>query len=94
MDVKQKELIFLGASVSAHCFPCFDYHLEQARKLGIAESEIQEAVRAGFMVMNGAGQKMSEKIKAVLTGILLQDNDSCTDIQSKKNTRLTPMIHL
>jgi hypothetical protein len=30
MNVRVKELVFLGASVSAHCFPCFDYHLGRA----------------------------------------------------------------
>ncbi len=32
MDIKMKELVSLGSSVSAHCLPCFDYHLEQARE--------------------------------------------------------------
>ena len=44
MDVKLKELVSLDASGSAHCFPCFDYHLKQARKLGICEEEIQESI--------------------------------------------------
>ena len=71
MDIHMKELVALGASVSAHCFPCFEFHLEEARKLGISEEDIQEAVRVGFTVMNGAGEKMSDKIKEVLTGISL-----------------------
>ena len=66
MDEKIKELIALGASVSAHCFPCLDYHLEQAKNMGIPEKDIHEAVRIGQMVMNGAGQKMREKIKTDL----------------------------
>ncbi len=61
----------LGTSASAHFFPCFDFHLEEARKLGICEEDIQEAVRVGFTVMNGAGEKMRDKIKEVLTGISL-----------------------
>jgi AhpD family alkylhydroperoxidase len=92
MDTKLKELVFLGASVSAHCFPCFDYHLEQAKKLGIGEADIQESVKAGFMVMNGAGDKMKEKIKETLPGISLEGNESCSNNPRKKKTRLAPVI--
>ncbi len=84
MDAKLRELVSLGASVSAHCFPCFEYHLEQARKLGISEEEIQEAIQAGFMVMNGAGRKMLEKIKSAIPGISLQGDENCLDSQKKK----------
>ncbi len=84
MDIKSKELVALGASVSAHCFPCFDFHLEEARKLGICEEDIQETVRVGFGVMNGAGEKMWIKIKKIMTGISLEDNESCTNSPEKK----------
>ena len=92
MDTKSKELVFLGASVSAHCFPCFDYHLEQARKLGICEEDIQESIQAGFMVMNGAGDKMKEKIKATLPGISLVEDESCSNNPGKKKIRLSPVV--
>jgi len=92
MDVKLRELISLGASVSAHCFPCFDYHLEHARKLGICEEEIQEAIRVGFMVMNGSGQKMWEKIKDTLPGVSLKENESCSDRKRMKKTRHFSMV--
>ena len=84
MDVKQKELVSLGASVSAHCFPCFDFHLQEARKLGIDEEDIREAVRAGFMVMNGAGDKMWEKIREILSGMTLEKELSCSNKMGKE----------
>jgi AhpD family alkylhydroperoxidase len=79
MDMKLRELISLGASVSAHCFPCFDYHLEQTRKLGIDEDDIKEAIRSGFMVMNGAGDKMCEKIRNTLPEFSITKNESCSN---------------
>lgn len=66
MDVEKKELIALGASLSAHCVSCFDSHLRAARRLGISEEDIQEAVRIGFVVMNGSEDKMREEIKEIL----------------------------
>lgn len=79
MDGKTKELIAIGASVSAHCFPCLDYRLEEASKLGISSREIHQAVKAGIMVMNGASQKMVERIKALLPEIAARGNESCCD---------------
>lgn len=92
MDVRSKELVFLGASVSAHCFPCFDFHLKKARELGISEEEIQESIQAGFMVMNGAGDKMREKIKETLPGISLKGNESCSSNTRKKKIHLFPLV--
>jgi AhpD family alkylhydroperoxidase len=81
MEAKLRELISLGASVSAHCFPCLDYHLEQARKLGLNDEEIQEAIRVGFMIMNGAGDKMWEKIKDIFPGLSVKKSETCSDNQ-------------
>ncbi len=94
MDEKLRELISLGASVSAHCFPCFDYHLKKARKLGLTDEEIHETIQMGLMVMNGAGEKMIEKIKAKLPNISIKENESCARSQRKKELRFIPFIHI
>ena len=54
MDEQMKELIAIGASVSAHCQPCLAYHLGKARELGIGEDAIGEAIQVGFLVEKGA----------------------------------------
>lgn len=92
MDMKLRELISLGASVSAHCFPCFDYHLEQARKLGIAEEDIKEAIRSGFMVMNGAGDKIWEKIRDTLPEFSITKNVSCSDESRSHKVRRDSIV--
>jgi AhpD family alkylhydroperoxidase len=63
MDDALKELIAIGASVTAHCQPCVTYHVEKARSLGVGEAEIQEAVRVGQMVERGAGSAMRDFIQ-------------------------------
>jgi 4-carboxymuconolactone decarboxylase len=83
MNKKTEELIALGASVSAHCLPCIDYHLKQAKKLSISDKEIHNAVRVGLEVMNGAGEKIVEKIKAKLPGMEIKGNESCVKTQGK-----------
>lgn len=54
MDERLRELIAIGASVSAHCQPCLSHHLEKARELGISDEEILAAIETGQMVSRGA----------------------------------------
>ncbi len=60
MDEKLKELIAIGASVSAHCQPCLTYHVGKARELGISEGQIAKAVQMGQMVAKGAERAMRQ----------------------------------
>ena len=60
MDDKIKELIAIGASVSAHCQPCLTYHVGKARELGISEEQIAETVQMGQMVAKGAERAMRQ----------------------------------
>ena len=58
MDERTKELIAIGASVSAHCQPCLTCHVGKAQELGVCEEEIQQAIETGHMVEKGAMSAM------------------------------------
>lgn len=62
LDDRLKELIAIGASVSANCQPCLEYHVAKAREFGAAEEEINEAVQVGRTVRKGAAAKMDSYI--------------------------------
>ena len=57
LDEKTKELIAVGASITANCHPCIKYHVGKAREMEIAEDEIQQAIEVGKMadlvIVNG-----------------------------------------
>ena len=38
------ELVAIGAAIAANCEPCFKYHYDQARKLGVTSSDMARAV--------------------------------------------------
>ena len=63
LDANIKELIAIGASVSANCQPCVKYHVGKAREMKIDEAEIQQAVEVGQMVRKGAAGQMDELIE-------------------------------
>jgi len=65
LDEKTSILIALGASVSANCQPCLDYHLNRARLAGLGEVEIADAIEAGRSVRTGAAAGMDRKISGI-----------------------------
>lgn len=83
MDEKTKELIMLGASVSAHCQPCLSYHVAKAKELGIAEDEIREAIAVGHLVEKGAMSAMRQFSAGIFEGGASEASGCCADVKSK-----------
>jgi AhpD family alkylhydroperoxidase len=52
------ELIALGAAMAAGCEPCFKFHYDKARKLGVTTDMMQEAVAIGDRVKQASAQNM------------------------------------
>jgi AhpD family alkylhydroperoxidase len=63
IDEKIKELIAIGASVSANCHPCVKYHVAKAREKKIDEDDIRQAIEVGKMVRKGAAGQMDKLIE-------------------------------
>jgi len=68
LDDRTKELIAIGASVTAHCHPCIRYHLAKARELRATEDEIHQAIEVGKMVRRGATGEMNKLLSQLLEG--------------------------
>ncbi len=60
------ELIAIGTSVGVHCQPCLKFHVAKAKKMGISDDEIREAIAVGHMVEKGASSAMREFSNGVL----------------------------
>jgi AhpD family alkylhydroperoxidase len=66
------ELIALGAAVAAGCEPCFKFHYDKARKLGLTVEAMQQAVDIGDMVKRASAQNMLD-----LAGRVLEKRSPC-----------------
>lgn len=77
MDEKLKEMIAIGASVTANCIPCIQYHFAKAREVGVTDAEIKAAVQVGKMVRKGAAHKWDEEIGILLSTASGEQNSSC-----------------
>lgn len=60
MENRIKELIAVGASVTANCQPCLQYHVSKAMESGATEEEIAAAIETGQNVRKGAASKMDK----------------------------------
>jgi AhpD family alkylhydroperoxidase len=60
LDTRIKELIAVGASVTANCQPCLQYHVSKARESGADDEEIAMAVAVAKAVRKGAAAKMDD----------------------------------
>lgn len=68
LDVRTKELIAVGASVVAKCQPCLTYHVAEARKAGVSDCEMKEAIGIARMVRKKGTEIMDKFADAKLGG--------------------------
>lgn len=58
MNDKIRELIAIGASITANCQPCLQSHVEKALSCGADHREVTSAIEIGHRVRKGAAAKM------------------------------------
>lgn len=66
IDERTLELVAVGASITANCKPCLEYHVAKARELGVADEDIAAAVKMAQQVRRGALAKMDRFANEVL----------------------------
>lgn len=45
LNHRERELVALGAALGSNCVPCIEHHIPEARKAGLSDDEILQAVR-------------------------------------------------
>ena len=60
LDATTAELVAMGAAVGANCEPCFKFHYDQARRLGVAPAVMTEVVRVAQTVKDTPARSMLE----------------------------------
>ena len=58
LDEKTRELVAIGAAITANCQPCLEYHTAKAHELGVSDEDMLEAVKVGQQVRRGASAKI------------------------------------
>jgi AhpD family alkylhydroperoxidase len=60
LNERDKELVALGAALGSNCVPCIEAHIPQARKAGLTDPEIAEAVGLADSVRRVPAAKVLE----------------------------------
>jgi AhpD family alkylhydroperoxidase len=63
LDKRTTELVAIGASITANCLSCLEYHVSKAAEHGVDEEEIAQAIDVGKMVRKGAAGKMDTLVE-------------------------------
>lgn len=86
IDEKIQEMIAIGASVTAHCQPCFSYHLDKARTLGLSDTEIKSAVAVGESIQRGASGTIAKYVRTLI-GNEIKSSSCCAPEASGKRKK-------
>jgi AhpD family alkylhydroperoxidase len=62
------ELVAMAAAISANCEPCFKYHFNQARQLGVSVKNMQDAARTALSVKQAPAQAVAKLAERYLKG--------------------------
>ncbi len=74
LDNRIKELIAIGASITANCQPCLQYHVNKALENGADNLEIIEAIGVGKAVRKGAASKMDRFASSLTQAVPVTGN--------------------
>jgi len=81
LSLKERELTALGAAIASNCVPCIEYHIPQARKAGLSDAEIREAVELADKVRRVPADKVLQTafalLEAQIPGQTEESGDSC-----------------
>jgi AhpD family alkylhydroperoxidase len=55
-----QELVAIGAAIASNCEPCFRFHFDKARKLGVSKEDMARAVATARMVKEAPARAVVE----------------------------------
>ncbi|MBK9577018.1 MAG: carboxymuconolactone decarboxylase family protein [Fibrobacterota bacterium] len=75
LTFRELELVSLGAAIASNCVPCIEFHVPAARKAGLTDAQILEAIAKADSIKQVPARKILETARALLnTG-----SDVCND---------------
>jgi AhpD family alkylhydroperoxidase len=63
-----QELVAIGAAIASNCEPCFRFHFDKARKLGVSKEDMAQAVATAKTVKESPARAVLELAEKYLGG--------------------------
>jgi 4-carboxymuconolactone decarboxylase len=58
LTTKERELVAIGAAIGSNCVPCVEYHIPEAKKAGLSDTQIFIAIQIADKVKKVPAQKV------------------------------------
>lgn len=65
---RERELVALGAALASNCIPCVEHHIPEARKAGLTDPQITEAIQIADKVRQVPARKVLNAASSMLAG--------------------------
>ncbi len=79
LSFRDRELVALGAALAANCVPCIEHHVPEARRAGLSDAEIGEAVALADRIRRVPAAKVLDVANALLGGTPLSATSPCCE---------------
>ncbi|SDJ62367.1 carboxymuconolactone decarboxylase family protein [Microbulbifer yueqingensis] len=68
LSQREHELVAIGAAMGSNCIPCIEYHIPEAKKAGLSDEELSEAILLADKVRKVPARKVLEAADHMLGG--------------------------
>jgi 4-carboxymuconolactone decarboxylase len=66
LNHQESELVAIGAAMGSNCIPCIEFHIPEARKAGLTDSQISAAIRLADKVRQVPARKVLNAAQRML----------------------------
>ncbi len=66
LNPREYELVAIGAAIASNCVPCIEYHIPEARKAGLTDVQILEAVQLAEKLKQVPARKVLDSAESLL----------------------------
>lgn len=66
LSPREHEFVALGAALASNCVPCIEYHIKEARKVGLTDAEITAAIELADYVRRVPAGKVLDVASRIL----------------------------
>lgn len=66
LNLREYELVALGAAIASNCVPCIEYHIPESRKAGLTDAQILEAIQVADKIKQVPARKVVDVAKSLL----------------------------
>lgn len=68
LSTAERELVALGAALGSNCVSCIEHHVPEARRAGLSDRQIHEAIRLADSIRRVPARKVLDTAIGLLSG--------------------------